>query len=362
MKLKFIAIIILILTSVSTSSAEPTPTTPIQVNFNYKNWGSYYTVSYAGEQYFAGYAGGGTLTSTNIFTFDSVSNSGQMHKVSGNDDTSRMLVAGGTMALNGGYVIMLKDVDITGGKIASLSLLDNGYEVDTTKISEGGTYIYTKKVGDIINLPLIAIHVSNVSIASITGIKYINMDGIFLITEGFIKVTTTNGSSSYVTVTPVIPTPQKPKPTPTPTRGSISVSSSPSGASIYLDGAYQEKTPKTITDVSIGSHALEFTLEGYKPGSEFIEVSASSTSYVSISLIPIVTTPTPTFTPTVTPTVTPTPTVSPSPIATANLEQEVKELKERLNKTEEKQNQQKNKIFWLESAINSILEWLKSIF
>ncbi len=89
-------------------------------------------------------------------------------------------------------------------------------------------------------------------------------------------------------------------------------------------------------------------------------------------------TPTPTVTPSITPTITPTssPTVTatvtptqttpqittPAPTATSQLEQEVKELKERLNKTEEKQSQQESRISWLESSINSILDWLKSIF
>ncbi len=77
-------------------------------------------------------------------------------------------------------------------------------------------------------------------------------------------------------------------------------------------------------------------------------------------------TPTATLTPSVTPTITPTstPTLTPSvtPTPTSQLEQEVKELKERLNKTEEKQSQQESRISWLESAINSMLDWIKSFF
>jgi Mg-chelatase subunit ChlD len=61
-------------------------------------------------------------------------------------------------------------------------------------------------------------------------------------------------------------------------------------------------------------------------------------------------------TPTITPTVTTTPMTTPTPIPTPQLEQEVKELKERLNKIEEKQNQS-----WFESSIDSILGWFKSI-
>lgn len=328
------------------------------VNFNYKNWGSFYTVPYAGEQYFAGYLGGGALTSTNIITFDSASNSGQMHMVLMNDNTSRVVAAGSTFTLNENYVLKVKDVDITGGKIALLSLLKNGNEVDTTAISEGGTYLYTKKVGDIINLPLIAFHISNVSVKSVTIgtiMGYLTIDGIFQISEGFIKVTTTNGSSSYVTVTPVISTPFR---TPTPTKGSISVSSSPSGASIYLDSVYQGVTPKTLTDISIGSHYLELTLEGYKPWSDSIDVREGFTSYPSI---PLMLAPTSTITPTHTPNQTISATVtqisSPIPTITSPPKTAAKEAKEPLNKIEGF----KDEPSWLESAINSIIDWLKSL-
>ncbi len=69
--------------------------------------------------------------------------------------------------------------------------------------------------------------------------------------------------------------------------------------------------------------------------------------------------PKPTLTPTITTASIPTVTqkATPTPIPTLQLEQEVKELKERLNKVEEKQNQS-----WLESSIKSIIGWFKTIF
>ncbi|MBU4222272.1 MAG: PQQ-binding-like beta-propeller repeat protein [Euryarchaeota archaeon] len=83
-------------------------------------------------------------------------------------------------------------------------------------------------------------------------------------------------------------------PTSTPTTGTISMSSTPSGASIYLDGSYQGKTPRTIPDVSAGSHYIELKLDGYNPWSDSINVAAGGTSYVSAPLVPV--TPTPTLT------------------------------------------------------------------
>jgi hypothetical protein len=45
--------------------------------------------------------------------------------------------------------------------------------------------------------------------------------------------------------------------------GSISVASTPSGASVYLDGSSKGMTPKTITGVSAGSHTIKLSKSGY---------------------------------------------------------------------------------------------------
>lgn len=331
-------------------------------NFNHQNWGSYYTLPYAGEQYFVGYSDGTTISkpTTNVvpkLTFDATSNSGQLHKILMNDNVARTLNKGEILYLGEGYQFKIHDHwnegNLSNPGSILINLLRNGWVYDSTSISKGETYVYTFKAGDISDLPVIVAHVSDVSSASIT------FDGIFQISDGFIKVTDINGSISYVTVTPAIPAPRTPTPTPTPTKGYISVSSSPSGASIYLDSAYQGVTPKTITDASIGTHYLEIKLEDYKPWSDSIEVRADSTSYISIQLTSTPSPTTPASTPTLTPAITVT--ENPTPTLTFQLEQEVNEIKDRSNKTEEKQNQQESRISWLESAINSIINWLKSI-
>ena len=67
-------------------------------------------------------------------------------------------------------------------------------------------------------------------------------------------------------------------PIPVPTTESISVSSSPSGAKIFLDGSYEGKTPRTISDVSPGYHTLKLSLEGYQDCSRSVHVTAGETS------------------------------------------------------------------------------------
>jgi hypothetical protein len=97
------------------------------------------------------------------------------------------------------------------------------------------------------------------------------------------------GSTSYVS--PAL------TPNPSPTTGFISVSSSPSGANIYLDGAYQGITPHTIVSVAPAHHTVSLDLSGYQHYETGVDVTAGGTSYVSASLVPThapIPTPTPT--------------------------------------------------------------------
>jgi len=93
--------------------------------------------------------------------------------------------------------------------------------------------------------------------------------------------------------TGLIPTPTPTPLIPTPTIGSISVSSSPSGASIYLDGSYQGITPMTIKNVEAGSYTITLKHTDYQDWSDTISVRAGDTTYVSPSL-PLKPTPIPT--------------------------------------------------------------------
>jgi hypothetical protein len=83
--------------------------------------------------------------------------------------------------------------------------------------------------------------------------------------------------TSTPTPTPLIPTP---------TIGSISVSSSPSGASIYLDGSYKGTTPMAIKNVEKGSYTIALKYTGYQDWSQTISVRAGDITYVSPSLTP----------------------------------------------------------------------------
>ncbi|MHC1596387.1 MAG: PEGA domain-containing protein, partial [Candidatus Syntropharchaeales archaeon] len=69
--------------------------------------------------------------------------------------------------------------------------------------------------------------------------------------------------------------------------GSISISSAPSGADIYLDGAYKGTTPATISDVSPGAHALKLEKYGYEEWLTSVHVTSGVTESITAHLAPM---------------------------------------------------------------------------
>nr|QNO49563.1 hypothetical protein HIGBABBE_00036 [Methanosarcinales archaeon ANME-2c ERB4] len=77
-----------------------------------------------------------------------------------------------------------------------------------------------------------------------------------------------------------------------PLTGSIAVSSDPCGADIHLDGVYRGTTPKTISDVLIGSHTIRLYKKDYKDYLlESVSVEAETTTPITAQLIPSDTSP-----------------------------------------------------------------------
>ena len=70
-----------------------------------------------------------------------------------------------------------------------------------------------------------------------------------------------------------------------PKTGSISVTSTPSGASVYLDGSYKGATPKTLRGVSAGSHTIKLSKSGYRDDTRRISVKAGESKRITAILI-----------------------------------------------------------------------------
>ena len=74
--------------------------------------------------------------------------------------------------------------------------------------------------------------------------------------------------------------------------GSIAVSSSPSGASIYVDGTAYGTTPDTVDDLVEGSHKLILMKTGYDDRGKIVNVEADEETEVDADLNPVTTVPT----------------------------------------------------------------------
>lgn len=80
-----------------------------------------------------------------------------------------------------------------------------------------------------------------------------------------------------------------PTPVPEPQYGSVYVDSSPSGATIYLNGNYRGIAPLTISDVRSGSYSITAELNGYSSYSSTVSVNAGMRSDVYCPLTRIAT-------------------------------------------------------------------------
>ncbi|SNQ59889.1 S-layer protein domain-containing protein [Candidatus Methanoperedens nitratireducens] len=156
-------------------------TTPQDVSFERSEFGSYQVIGFRAEKYFAGYKNtiANTRPSVN-FADKNALGQGQLHKVLTDDNDQRTISVGSTLTLKEGYVLKATDIDTT-ARIMLISLLKDGSEVDTTPLSAGETYVYTKKVGAVSDLPIIMARFDNVF--SGREVQAAFLKGIFQISE-----------------------------------------------------------------------------------------------------------------------------------------------------------------------------------
>ena len=162
-------------------------TSPEEVSFEYSGFGTYQVIGFMADKYFAGYT-----TNSKISNRDSIRifDRGELHKVLLDDDTKRTVTTGSTLTLKDGYVVKMKDVDIGAGEGQILiGLLKDGTEVDTDVVTGQDTYVYTpKKLGNVSNLPVIAVHFDSVFRGRETNAAFVR--GVFQISEEFTTVKT----------------------------------------------------------------------------------------------------------------------------------------------------------------------------
>ncbi len=123
--------------------------------FGYKPWGNYYVLGFLGQPWFAGY---GTNTNKEIGDISTLAQD-QIHQLLLDLGEQIKVDAGRSLQLQDGYSLLLLSVS---NDKASAQLMKAGEVVESPVLRPNSTYIYKEDVGDINDLPVIAIHVQNV--------------------------------------------------------------------------------------------------------------------------------------------------------------------------------------------------------
>jgi S-layer protein (TIGR01567 family) len=122
-------------------------------------------------------------------TISLLSNSILTKVLTDNDDKSSFS-SGESLALEEGYSLSVKEVDINGNSVL-VDLEKDGKVVDETVVSSGGDYIYKTSLGAATDIPLIIIHFGTVFSGAETSAVFVQ--GIFQISENYIEIK--NGDS-----------------------------------------------------------------------------------------------------------------------------------------------------------------------
>ena len=144
--------------------------------FEFKPWGNYFVISFLGDQWFAGYDSSlnGQKSSKNLLE----------HEYLGRiliDMEPRGKILAGNYSLAEDYEMRIRDV---GNDSIFLQLLKGGVLVDSSVVKSNSTYIYKKDLGDVKDMPIIMVHLSNVFRNEMES--FATIDGIFQISDQYI--------------------------------------------------------------------------------------------------------------------------------------------------------------------------------
>jgi S-layer protein (TIGR01567 family) len=153
-------------------------------DFECSDFGEFGVISFMAEDYFAAYIDGSDETE---FVDDEISliDNGILSKVLINDDKEESYYTGNQIELEEGYAIEISQVD-SDGDMALISTLKDGKIVDSEPVDGNDTYVYECDIGNIDDVPLIAIHIDNIFSGSEASSVFI--DGVFQISDDYIEL------------------------------------------------------------------------------------------------------------------------------------------------------------------------------
>ncbi len=132
-------------------------TKPSLVKFKHEGWGSYEVLGFMAEKYFAGYPKN-TLGNSNSV---SVLSNNVLSKVLIDEDSKKSLFTGSSLVLEEGYVLNVAEVNVN-GDVVHVQLEKDGKVIDDGFIPSNADYIYKTKLGGSEDVPLIAVHFSQI--------------------------------------------------------------------------------------------------------------------------------------------------------------------------------------------------------
>uniref|UniRef100_UPI00272E6A0D S-layer protein domain-containing protein n=1 Tax=Methanococcoides sp. TaxID=1966350 RepID=UPI00272E6A0D len=155
-------------------------TTPIETDFEYGAWGSYEVIGFMAEKYFAGY----TSSTHSDVSGDAISlmSKGHLTKVLIDSDDKQSVYGGAGLVLEDGYVLNIVELDLNGDRVF-VSLSKDGDEVDELVVSSGNPYVYEKDLGDVDDVPIIAVNFAEIFSGTETNAVFI--EGIFQISDEY---------------------------------------------------------------------------------------------------------------------------------------------------------------------------------
>jgi S-layer protein (TIGR01567 family) len=144
--------------------------------FDFKPWGNYLVICFLGDIWFAGYdpSQDQKKDSLNLMEHD------QLGKVLIDEEIRGKMVAG-NYSLEEGYEVRIRDVN---KDEIFVQLLKDGNDVDSSVVKSNSTYIYKKNLGDVKDMPIIMVHVSD--IFSDGNESFATIDGVFQISDRYI--------------------------------------------------------------------------------------------------------------------------------------------------------------------------------
>ncbi len=172
-------------------------TTAQKDDFEFDEWGEYYTIGFLGESYFAGYVEADYDYWYSSYLYcesldENLMVDEQLSKILIDDDDEYTVTVGTPLKLAEGYELAIKAIDLD-GKV-HVELYKDGKSVDSAVVEpsmenptmEDKTYAYTKDLGDTEDIVTIAIHFKNAYHSA--GQDLVIVDGIWQISDTYADV------------------------------------------------------------------------------------------------------------------------------------------------------------------------------